>query len=148
MTVFNVVITGGEYEEYWAYIDVCCASKQLADEYVEKKKQLNKKIEAKEDEFNKLFNEFCNEIDADGKPYFNAYGESFENFMNKLESYKERNETIRAFLEAYDITFIRHLHDWFIRDCMLGNSCRSCNIRYNVIPMHVVNSLLEVSENL
>ena len=148
MTVFNVEVSGGEYEDVWSYIEVCFVSKPLADEYVEKKKQLNKNVEAKENEFNKLFDEFCNEIDADGKPYFNAYGNSFEDFINKLESYKERNETIRTFLDMYDRTFIRHMHDWFIRDCMLGNSCRSCNIRYNVIPMHVVTSLLEVSEKL
>lgn len=148
MTVYNVNVSGGEYEDHWSYVDECFATKELADEYVEKKKALHKKIEANENEFNKLFSEFCDEIDADGKPYFNAYGDSFENFINKLESYKERNETIRAFLEAYDRTFIRQMHEWFIRDCMLGDRCRSCDIRYNVIPMNVVTSILEVSEKL
>jgi hypothetical protein len=148
MTVYNVQVSGGEYEDHWSYIDECFVSKELADEYVEKKKALHKKIEEKENEFNKLFGEFCNEIDSDGKPYFNAYGDSFEDFINKLESYKERNKTIHTFLETYDRTFIRHMHEWFIRDCMLGSRTSSCNISYNVIPMHVVTSILEVSEKI
>lgn len=148
MTVYNVQVSGGEYDDHWNYIDECFASKELADEYVEKKKALHKKIEEKENEFNTLFCEFCNEIDIDGRPYFNAYSNSFEDFINKLESYKERNETIRTFLESYDRTFIRHMHEWFINDCMLGNRCRSCYIRYNVIPMNVNTSILEVSEKL
>lgn len=148
MTIYNVQVSGGEYDDYWCYIDECFASKDLADEYVEKKKALHKKIESKENEFNKMFNEFCNEIDADGRPYFNAYGDSFEDFINKLESYKERNETIRTFLETYDRKFIRQMHEWFISECMLGASCRSCSIRYDVIPMHVVTSILDVSEKI
>jgi hypothetical protein len=148
MIVYNVQVSGGEYEDHWSYIAECFVSKQLADEYVEKKKALHKKIEEKENEFNKLFGEFCNEIDADGKPYFNAYGGSFEDFIRKLESYKERNETIHTFLETYDRTFIRQMHEWFIGECMLGSKSCSCNISYNVIPMQVVTSMLEISEKI
>ena len=52
MTVYNVQVSGGEYEDYWSYVDECFDNKELADEYVERKKALHKKIEAKENEFN------------------------------------------------------------------------------------------------
>jgi hypothetical protein len=148
MTVFLVEVYGGKSDDHWNYTEGCFNSAELAEEYIEKKKKLIKRIQGDEEEFSKLFNTFCDEIDTDGEPYFNVYGASFEDFINKLETYKDRNEVIGNFLTMFNRQYIKQMHKFFMDDCMLGNSMKSCNIEFYVRPLHVNTSLLEVSEYL
>lgn len=141
MTIFLVECSGGEYEDCWNVVEKCFSSKELADEYIEKRKKLIKKIQNDEEKFNKLFNAFCDEIDADGKPYFNIYGATFEDFIKKLETYKERNTVICDFLNTFNKQYIEHLHKFYMDDCMLGNSMKNCHINFYVVPMHVCNQV-------
>jgi hypothetical protein len=137
MTIFLVECSGGEYEDCWNVVEKCFSSKELADEYIEKRKKLIKQIQNDEEKFNKLFNAFCDEIDTDGKPYFNIYGATFEDFINKLETYKERNTVICDFLNTFNRQYIEHLHKFYMDECMLGNSMKNCRINFYIVPMHV-----------
>lgn len=148
MTVFIVERSGGSYDDWWVTMECCFSSKELAEEYIEKKKNLIKRIQGDEEEFCKLFNAFCDEIDIDGPPYFDVYRASFEDFINKLETYKERNTIISGFLNKFERNYIKHMHEFYMDECMLGNSLKSCNICFSVIPMYVNNSILEVSKYL
>ena len=148
MTVYNVIASGGEYDSYWSCTECCFDSKELADEYVVKRKEFIKRIQNDEEKFSKMFNAFGDEIDTDGKPYFNVYGASFEDFINKLETYKDRNNVIYDFLNTNNRNYIKQLHKFYMDECMLGNSMRNCRISLCVVPMHVNTSLLEVSDKL
>lgn len=148
MTVYNVESMGGEFEDWWHVTEECFATKELAESYIEERKKLIKRLQGDEKIFADLFNAFCDEIDADGKPYFNVYGATFEDFINKLETYKDRNEVIANFLTMFNKQYIKQMHKFFMDECMLGNSMKSCNIEFYVRPLHVNTSLLEVSEYL
>ena len=148
MTVFLVEVYGGQFDDHWNYIEGCFNSEELAEEYIEKRKNLIKRIQGDEEEFSKLFNAFCDEIDEDGEPYFNVYGASFEDFINKLETYKERNTVINEFLNKFERNYIKHMHEFYMDECMLGNSLKNCNISFYITPMHICTSLIEISKNL
>lgn len=145
MTIYLVECSGGEWEDYWHGVEKCFLSKDLADEYIEKKKNIIKNVQNKEKEFNEMLDAFCDEISADSMPecghYFDVYGASFEDFIIKLETYKERNTVINNFFNTFDKEFIKKMHKWFITNNMLYNSCRSCNIDYWVRPMHVYDKV-------
>lgn len=140
MTIFLVECSGGEYDDSWSCIEDCFASKELADEYIRTKKNINKNVQSKKEEFNRMFDAFCEEIFADGMPecgyYFDVYGASFEDFIKKIESYKERNSIIKDFFIKFNMEFIKQMYDWYITNDM-RSATRSCNINYWVHPMHV-----------
>ena len=140
MTIFLVECSGGEYDDSWYCIEDCFASKELADECIRTKKNINKNVQSKKEEFNRMFDTFCEEISADGMPecgyYFDVYGASFEDFIKKIESYKERNSIIKDFFIKFNMEFIKQMYDWYITNDM-RSATRSCNINYWVHPMHV-----------
>ena len=41
MTVFLVEVYGGQFDDHWNYIEGCFNSKELAEEYIEKRKRIS-----------------------------------------------------------------------------------------------------------
>lgn len=152
MTVYTVISSGGEWDSYWTATEGCFMTYELAQEYVDKRKKLIKKIQGDEEEFDKMLEAFCYEINKDGRQengyYFNVYRDSFEDWITKLETYKERNETIGNFFKNFDRNYIKQMHVFYMEDCMLNDHCRACNFNFYIKPMHVITSLSEISENV
>lgn len=151
MTVYLVECSGGQYEDWWQSNEGIFSSKELADEFIVKRKQLFKQLDNDHEVFNRMFDALCDEIDREGPDkdgvYFNPYGPEFDSFINKLESYKSKNEVIRNFLEGFSKQYVYSLYDWYIGESMhMGLNYN--NVSFSVIPMHVNNSLLEVSDKL
>ena len=147
MTVYIVNCSGGDYDYYWTAIEGCFQSYDLAKEYVEKRETLIKSMKENANEFDDIFNEFIEEISKDGSPYFNAYGDSAYEVVTKLESYMDRNEKIGNFFKKFDKKYITQMYVFFVKGKMFDPT-RSCDIKFNITPLHVITSLHEISEKI
>lgn len=147
MTVYIVNCSGGDYDYYWTAIEGCFQSYELAKEYIEKRENVIKSMQENVDDFYDMFYEFIEEISKDGRPYFNAYGDSADEVVNKMETYTERNEKIGNFFKKFDKNHIKQMYVFFVKSNMFEGT-RSCNIKFSITPLHVITSLNEISEKI
>lgn len=147
MTVYIVNISGGNYDYYWTAIEGCFHSYELAKEYIEKRENVIKSMKENVNDFYDIFYEFIEEVYKFGGSYFNVYGDSADEVVNKMETYTERNEKIGNFFKKFDKNHIKQMYSFFVKSNMFEEN-RSCNIKFSITPLHVITSLNEVSEKI